>query len=318
MTKILFLLLILLLISPAIAQITASSSRQSIAFTHINIIDVRRGSLARNMTIIIVGDSIQEIGKTGKVHILRKALIIDAHGKFLIPGLWDMHVHLGDEEFDKDSYLRLFIANGITGVRIMEGDPAFHKWREEIENGTLLGPRMSIASQVIGAGDLSNLSIEKTLEEVRRAKQEGVDFIKVHDNVLREAYFALIEEAKRLNLPVEGHVPLSITAAEASSSGQRSIEHFTGLDEAKSDNRQAQMLFRILKKNQTWHCPTLIMRHNYALLNDQSLAADSRLKYVKPRWKTRWLKMNQEAQNWSSAEIAARRQTIRLEDNLLK
>jgi imidazolonepropionase-like amidohydrolase len=127
----------------------------------------------------------------------------------------------------------------------------------------------------------------------------------------------LIEEAKHLNLPVEGHVPTSITAAEASNAGQKSIEHFTGLDEAKSDINKAKVLFRILKNNHTWHCPTLIMRHNYALLNNSSLSDDPRLKYVKPRWKTRWLRMNRDSQNWTAIDLANRRETIRLEDKLV-
>lgn len=162
--------------------------------------------------------------------------MIDARDKFLIPALWDMHVHLGTDDFDKNSYLRLFIANGVTGIRIMDGEPEYHRWRKEIESGTLLGPLMVIASRVIGFGDLSNLSEAGTRAEVRKAKQEGADFIKVHDNVTRPSYFALIDEAKHLNLPVEGHVPTSITAEAASEAGQKSIEHSTGLDDAKADN----------------------------------------------------------------------------------
>lgn len=270
-----------------------------------------------DMSVVIQGNRITSIGKSAKANIPTNARVIDARGKFLIPALWDMHVHLGNEDFDKSSYLRLFIANGVTGIRIMDGSPEYHLWRKEIESGTLLGPRMVIASQVIGFGDSSNLSETAIREEVRKAKQEGADFIKVHDNILRSSYFALMDEAERLNLPVEGHVPASITAREASEAGQKSIEHSTGLDDAKSDESLAEALIAVFKRNRTWLCPTLIMRSNYASLDDASLATDPRLKYVKPSWRNRWLNMTKNAVSTPSGEWSKRREIIRKEKVLV-
>src|SRR5438067_6792549 len=270
-----------------------------------------------DMTLIIVGNRIAAIGKTGKVRVPKDAQVINATGKYLIPGLWDMHVHLGDEDFDKNFYLRLLIANGITGIRIMEGAPEYHLWRREAESGTLLAPRMVIASRMIGFADLSNISEAQAREEVRKAKQAGADFIKVHDNLSRASYFALIDEAKLLVLPVEGHTPVSITAAEASQAGQKSIEHLTGLAPAEADRALAEKWFAVFKQNHTWHCPTLIMRHNYAFLNDSSFANDPRLQYVKPAWKERWLRMTKEAAAWPADEALQRKETIRKEDALL-
>jgi len=86
------------------------------------------------MTVVITGDRIAEVGPTKKVRVPANAQIVDASGKFLIPGLWDMHVHL----WSKD-YFKLFLANGITGVRIMWGAPIFFAWRKQIEEETLLG-----------------------------------------------------------------------------------------------------------------------------------------------------------------------------------
>jgi imidazolonepropionase-like amidohydrolase len=120
-----------------------------------------------------------------------------------------------------------------------------------------------------------------------------------------------------MNLIVEGHVPLSITAAEASQAGQKSIEHFTGLDEAKSDDRKAEALIAILKTNQTWLCPTLIMRHNYALLRDTYFVGDPRLKYVKSSWKAFWLRVTKEAEMWPPDEAEKRKETTRKEDALV-
>lgn len=310
-------LLIFQMLTPLRAQHESTTTRKILAITHVTVIDATSAPACRDMTVIIANGRIATIGSSKRVRIPKGAQIIDATGKFLIPGLWDMHVHIGDEEFDRNSYLRLFIANGITGIRIMDGAPAHHLWRREVESGALLGPRMFIASGIIGFGESSNISPEQAREEVRKARQEGADFIKVHDNVLRESYFALVAEAKRLGLSVAGHVPISITAAEASRAGQRSIEHLTGLAPAETDSRLAGEWFTLFKKNHTWQCPTLIMRHNYALLNDVSFTSDPRLKYVKPSWRARWLRMTREAETWMTEEATRRRETIRREDSLV-
>ena len=298
-------------------QVNQEAPSQLLVFNHVNVIDMTGAPPQADMTIVIQGTRIIAIGKSSKIRIARAARVIDATGKYLIPGLWDMHTHLGDDEFDRNSYLRLFIANGVTGIRIMDGAPEHHLWRREIESGTLLGPRMLIASRAIGFSDLSNISTEQVRREVRKAEQEGADFIKVHDNVLRESYVALLDEAKRFGLPVEGHVPASITAEAASNAGQKSIEHFTGLDEAKSDESKAEALSAVFRKNGTRLCPTLIMRSNYASLDDAGLANDPRLRYVKPAWRKRWLSMTKEAVNTPPGEWSKRKELIRKEKALV-
>jgi imidazolonepropionase-like amidohydrolase len=307
------LLLITLLTSPALTQAKQTTRNAPLALTHVNIIGMAGAKPKSDMTVIIVGNRIAAVGKTRELRLPKDAQVINAAGKYLIPGLWDMHVHLGVEEFDRDSNLRLFIANGITGIRIMAGEPVYHLWRKEADGGALLAPKMFIASQVIGFGGLSNISRAQSREEVRKARRAGADFIKVHDNLSRESYYALVDEAKRLGLSVEGHIPASIRAGEASRAGQKSFEHLTGLSPAEPDRATAERWFAVFRKNQTWQCPTLIMRHNYAFLNDNSLASDPRLKYVKPSWKTRWLRMTDEARMWPEAEAAKRREIIRKE-----
>jgi imidazolonepropionase-like amidohydrolase len=308
--------LVLIILLPALLAAQINQNR-SIVFNYVTIIDVKSGAAKSGMTVIVTGGRIAAVGKIGKVKIPSGAAVIDASRKFLIPGLWDMHAHFGTDDFDKNSHLRLFVANGVTGIRIMDGEPEYYAWRKEAENGDLLAPRMSIASRVIGFGDLSNISEMKAREEVQKAKRDGADFIKVHDYVTRAAYFALIDEAKRQNLPVEGHVPATITAAEAAQAGQKSIEHFTGFDEAKTDADKADALARVLKKYDTWLCPTIIMRSNYASLDNAAYADDWRLKYVKPSWKKRWLAMTKDADKTPVEEWTKRRETVRTEKAFL-
>lgn len=295
---------------------------QTFAFTHVAIIDTKGGPVKRDMTVVIKNGRIVNIGRSRTIKISRNAQVINASGRFLIPGLWDMHAHIGDDEFDQTATLRLFIVNGITGVRIMNGAPAHHLWRQAIERGELSGPRMMIASRIIDGPNsfLSAVKVnnaEEARAAVRRAKQEGADFIKVHDTLPRDAYFAIVNEAKQLGLPVAGHVPASITAKEAAEAGQKSIEHFTGLSEAETDTAKADTLIGIFKKNHTWICPTIIMRNNYAILDDHSLADDPRLRYVKPAWKSSWMSMTNGAAKLPANEWTARRETVRREQALI-
>jgi imidazolonepropionase-like amidohydrolase len=200
-----------------------------------------------DMTVVLAGARIAAIGTSKSVSIPKRARVVDAKGKFLIPGLWDMHAHIGGEDGDDDNkekaYLSLWLANGVTGIRIMDGLPVHHGWRMEMEEGSLLAPRMVIASRIIGG----EMSAAEARQLVRKAKQEGADFVKVHDGIPRDAYFALVDEARKSGLAVEGHVPESITAAEASVAGQKSIEHLTGVAKAAPDDKQAQALFALFK-----------------------------------------------------------------------
>lgn len=113
--------------------------------THATVIDVTGGPGKADYTIVISGDRIVDMGKGAELRVPQGSQVVDATGKFLIPGLWDMHVHLEDQK----EYLPLFIANGVTGVRVMWGFPFHHEWRRAIEAGQMLGPRMLIASAIV-------------------------------------------------------------------------------------------------------------------------------------------------------------------------
>lgn len=155
---------------------------------------------------------------------------MDATVKFLIPGLWDMHVHWYEKRF-----LPLFIANGVTGIRMMWGFPIHHEWRKAIRAGQLLGPRMVIASMIVGGprpwwpGEVSVSSAAEARPAVIDAKQSGADFVKVYTFLPRDAYFAFADESKKLGIPFEGHIPLSVSVQEASNAGQKSFEHLFGV-----------------------------------------------------------------------------------------
>ena len=151
-------------------------------------------------------------------------------------------------------YLPLFLANGVTGIRLMLGAPMHHDWRREIELGKLAGPRMFIASPIVDGpkpvwpGSISAASAAEGRQAVSKVKQDGADFVKVYSLLSREAYFAIADEAKKQGISFAGHVPITVSVEEAAAAGQRCIEHLTGVLSACSSQedrllRSAQASF---------------------------------------------------------------------------
>ena len=315
------LILTALLIVPILllARAKPLHAQAPIALTHVTVIDVAGGAPRRDQTVLIAADRISAIGDSAHTSVPADAKVIDATGKFLIPGLWDMHVHW----YMRDT-LTLFTANGVTGVRQMFGNSDLLRWRDQIAKGSLLGPRMVVASPIIDGPDpiwpnsISVRNEEEGRKTVRRVKQWGADFVKVYSLLPRDAYFGIADEAKQQGITFVGHVPFSVSPGEASDAGQKSIEHLTGImiecsdkktelrDEvvkARSpvararvqsmaletyDNRKAADLFARFVKNQTWQCPTLTVLRSSVYLGDENFRRDGRLRYIPRLLQQRW------------------------------
>jgi imidazolonepropionase-like amidohydrolase len=214
-----------------------------IALTHATILDVASGASQADRTIVVEGDRIVSVSPSSSKPAPDVGRTIDASGKYIIPGLWDMHVHFLAQNSGK-----LFVANGVTGVRVMWGNPRFaprrdrmhFDFRDEYEARSSVGPRMIIASQILDGPKpvWPNSVALATPEEGRRAvddaKKSGVDFIKVYSLLPRDVYYAIVDESKKQGLPFAGHVPEAVSVAEASDAGQKSIEHLTGIVVASS------------------------------------------------------------------------------------
>lgn len=221
---------------PALFALSAQPLQaQPLALRHVTVLDTTGAPARADMTVIITENRITTIGQADEVHIPPEAQVVDAAGKFVIPGLWDMHVH-----WHLKAYLPLFIANGVTGVRLMWGMPMHHAWRQEIAPGTVLGPRLVIASSIVDGpkpiwrGSTAVGNADEAREAVRQAKQEGADFVKIYDRLPREAFVAMVDEATKQGLRFAGHVPHAVSVVEAAEAGQHSIEHLTGVLAAAS------------------------------------------------------------------------------------
>jgi hypothetical protein len=227
--------------------VCARAHSPSVAITGVTIVDVRDGSLHPDQTVVVTGNRIAAVGPANEIAVPDGAATVDAAGRYLIPGLWDMHVHsVANVAVDRskqtvaaqDWHFPLFLAFGVTGVRNMNdgaGDVtlALSKMiKQQLADGSRRGPARFLTSGPSLDGDPplgSNPVVVRTAAEARAAVQRlassGADLVKVYENVSRDAYFAIMDEARRVGIPVDGHVPFRITPEEVADSGQRTVEH---------------------------------------------------------------------------------------------
>jgi len=323
------LLVCLCLTAFAVAKSPTKPVPPTLVFTNVNVVNTRNGGIEPGVTVVISKDRIVGVGKVGFVPEGRGIQIINANGKYLIPGLWDMHVHSAfvSPAWDEKVIYPLYIANGVTGVRDMGGDPdVLERRRKRIESGELLGPHMVLGGPFLAGGKSDQQTIAvNTPEEARRAvdtvKSRGLDFVKILSNIPRDSYFAIADESAKQKVPFVGHVPYSVSAREAVTAGQRSIEHLTGIllacssreEELRSqglaalakhdyaaygklgtqvmatyDPAKAQALFFQIAHNNTWQVPTLVWTQTGSRIDDPNLETDPRLKYVPASVRTQW------------------------------
>jgi hypothetical protein len=252
----------------AIATITLSAQPQVLALTAVNVVDVVAGRIVPDTTVVVTGDTITSVTQHGIPP--GGARVVDGRDKFLIPGLWDMHAHI---EGNERAWLPLYVANGVTGIRDMGADLDFIlEIREATASGRTLGPRIIAAGPILddAPGDWPFRMRVRNADEARATvqllKRRGVDLIKVHNYTPREAFFAIVEEARRQNLRVAGHVPLKVTIQEGVDAGMVSIEHLSEdgrVWKACSGGAQyrpdaCRPFFEMLARRGVWQTPTLI------------------------------------------------------------
>lgn len=207
-----------------------------LAIVHVTLIDGSGRAPQPNQTVLIESGRITSVGESSALNVPKGARTVDGTGKFLLPGFWDMHVHIAglnaDPAWSKQVLLPLLLANGITGVRDMGGDVhALLSWQRDIEAGTLIAPHVVFAGPFLvsrGRKTAEQYPVHNA-DEARAAVEDlqrrGANFIKIISMPSREAFFALADECKKKNIMFVGHLPLQIAAAEASDAGMRSIEH---------------------------------------------------------------------------------------------
>jgi imidazolonepropionase-like amidohydrolase len=257
--------LFLALVVLTTAQSAPSAQSTALVVRNVTLIDGTGAAAQPATTVVIRGNRVTAVGAT--VAVPSGARVVDGTGKFLIPGLWDMHLHLRGESrvlrFNTYGEV-LLVANGVTGARVMAGLPKFHVIQKAVASGEAVGPRIFLASRnmdglipsqplppklgetaaeaeewtSVGTGEIPRAYQITNAAEARaavaEAKASGVEFVKIHNELTPEAYFAIAAEARAAGLYLTGHVPTGVTIAALSDSGMRSIEHWSGFLEGCS------------------------------------------------------------------------------------
>ncbi|WP_299465605.1 amidohydrolase family protein [uncultured Microscilla sp.] len=290
---------------------------QTTVLQNVQIVDVQSGKVKPHQTVIIEKDRIKKIGKN--LNIPRKAQVINAQGKYLIPGLWDMHVHLsmvGETSFP------LFIANGVTGVRDMGGDYAkLKRWRIEEKTGKRLMPVFktpgAILENALWYNAVKGIFGEEELKKERivvhnpkhahqiidSIKSIGVDFVKMRNVIDRKTFFAIADACKKQGLKLVGHLPdRQVSIEEAVKTGFVGLEHAFFFSLMKKTKEERQKVYTTMKQCQVYYTPTLMADENAhltpvaktnAIVYDEANKVDPRRQYIHPEMIEFW-KLNQE------------------------
>src|ERR1700737_4474711 len=247
-------LIVLLFWAPIHAQKPAADDL--LVLNNVTVVDVRTGALQSEQTVILERNHIASVGPSKSAKYARNVPSVNCRGLFLIPGLWDMHVHLVFGDWFPDAQeisLPLFVANGVTGVRDMGSElDIVQDWRNEIEAGRLIGPRIYTSGPMLDGPKprFPSSVVIATPEDAHRAvadlKQRGADFIKLQSLIPRDAVLAIAEEAQKQEIPFEGHVPDAMRASEMSEAGMKRFEHLIGIFEGRSPAEED-----LLKGNKT-------------------------------------------------------------------
>ncbi len=266
-----------LLFPLAASGCTASQELPPVAFRDVAVVDVAEGLLIRNQTVLIEGDRIRAIGPVGEISIPRGTVVIEASGKYLIPGLMDMHVHIFNNVSRRPPNtwaFPLFIASGVTGVRELWTEFAsmatVEQWRRGVSDGELLAPRVLAAGAIVnGPGSWHENMPEVTTPAegrrfVREAVRAGMDFVKVYSLLTPKVYYTIADEARDAGIPIAGHVPLQVRALEAARAGQRTNEHLHQVREACT-----QIEDRFIEERQQFYSRSYETDEEFAFLDEQ-------------------------------------------------
>jgi imidazolonepropionase-like amidohydrolase len=296
----------------------------TVVIDHVTVIDGTGAPPQADMTVVVSGGRIEAVGHAAAANRPPGARLVEGAAKFLIPGLWDSHVHSFLDPSCVETMFPVFVAHGIVGIRDTHGDLALAKrTRAEVAAGTRLGPRIITPGILLdgtppiiptGQGVATE---SEARAAVRERKASGVDYVKVYSRLSREAYFAIADEAATLNIPFAGHVPSAVTAAEASDAGQCAFEHLMGVEMSVSteedalrrrqmevtgefeppdaavirktySRKRANELFARFVRNQTWQCPTLVVARALGAFLSTDFNADPRMRYFSPWVRQLW------------------------------
>jgi imidazolonepropionase-like amidohydrolase len=309
------------------AVVTAPPAAQSraTAFVGVSVLTMENDAVLADQTVVVSEGKIASVAPAAKAHIPAGAERVEGKGKFLMPGLAEMHAHIpGGAATDEavERTLFLYAANGVTTVRGMLGDPRHLVYRERAAKREIVSPLIYTAGPSFNAKTAA--TIPMAVEAVSAQKKAGYDLLKIHPGVPRDAFDALAAKAHELKIPFAGHVPAAVGLMRALEARYASIDHLDGYVEALTPNPAAESQFfgtnlmgavdeskfesivAASKAAGVWQVPTQVLMDN--LLNDlptSTLVARPEMKYVIPPESIKnWIAQREKFQKISKADRA--------------
>lgn len=223
------------LLAAALALPADSLPRQNpaVAFVNVSVVPMDRDRVLTGQTVVVEGSRITAMGPAGRVTVPAGATRVDGAGKFLMPGLAEMHAHIppGTQVTDAEieRVLALFALNGVTTVRGMLGHPRHLPLRERAARGELLSPRIYTSSPSLNGNTMA--TVRMAIDSVTKYQAAGYDFLKVHPGISREVFDTVAATARRVGIPFAGHVPLAVGIEHAIELGFQTVDHIDGFVE---------------------------------------------------------------------------------------
>lgn len=295
-----------------------------VAFVDVYVIPMNRDGVLDHQTVIVRDGRIAKMGPAAEVKAPPGAITVDGRGKYLMPALAEMHGHLPGPNAGPElteNILFLYLANGVTTVRGMQGNLSHLELKNRIERGELLGPQLWVPGPAITGNAAPTPDAGRRLVEEQHAA--GFDHLKIHEGLSRETYDTIVATAKRLGMRFAGHVPDAVGVYHVLESGQASIEHLdnyvetVGGPDSADDRRIAQVVSATCAAH-VWTVPTLALWETFLGTEDSAvLAAREELRYVPPAWRNNWAQQLAQMRK-SAAPSQQRLVTLALRRRILK
>jgi imidazolonepropionase-like amidohydrolase len=219
------------LVMAACLLLARFAAAESTAFVNVNVIDVDSGAIARSQTVIVNDGIIETIGDFADTPVADDAAVVDGTDRFLMPGLTEMHGHVpGGGSASLERVLTLYVANGVTTVRGMLGEPSHLELRRRIDAGEVLGPRLITSGPSFNGNSVSSPRQAEAM--VREQHAAGYDFLKIHPGLTQGEFAVIADTANELGIPFAGHVPEDVGVERALAAGIATIDHLDGYMQA--------------------------------------------------------------------------------------
>lgn len=313
-------------------DLSVLQSDEEIAFVNVNVLPMTGNQVLKNQTVVIKNGKITQIGDAKKVKPSKNALKINAKGKYLMPGLAEMHAHIPVAQNNDDSNVRetlfLYLSNGVTTIRGMLGNPYHLKLREQAAKGEVLSPRIFTSSPSLNGNSVP--TAEEARAKVTQYQQDGYDFLKIHPGIQLDVFEELVTTAREVGITFSGHVPVAVGVRRAIDFGYASIDHIDGYVEGlvpasanvdpnagglfgfdftnQVDVSLIPELVRKTKENDIWIVPTqsLLERWTSPKSGDE-IMQEPEMKYMNPGTRFQWRGAKQQILNENYTEEKARK-----------